>query len=203
GLRLGLKLRDDALSQHLAEFDSPLVKRINVPDDALSEDGVFVKGNEFAESLRCESLGQNRVRWPVAFEDSMRHEPIRRAFFLHLLGRLTEGKRLRLREHVCQEHVVMRANRIERFGESDEIAWDESRSLVNQLVERMLPIRSRLAPIDGAGLVCHFGSVERNVLAVALHRQLLQIWGEPLQVLFVRKDGDSLCAKEFVVPDRE
>src|SRR5215510_2145163 len=126
GLRLGLKLRDDALSQHLAEFHAPLIERVNIENDSLCENRVFVKGNEFAESFGCELLGQNRIRWSVAFEDSMGHEPIRRAFFLHLLGRLAERKRLGLREHVCQQHVVMRANRIERFGESDEIAWDES-----------------------------------------------------------------------------
>src|SRR5882724_264856 len=90
---LALQLRDDALSQHLAELDSPLVERVNIPNHPLGENRVFVKGNEFTEHFWCEPLGENRVRWPVALEDSMRYEPIRHALSLHLLGRFTESER--------------------------------------------------------------------------------------------------------------
>src|ERR1700754_3126795 len=97
----------------------------------------------------------------------------------------------------------MPAQRIERLREGDEIARDQSSTLMYQLVERVLPVRSRLAPVDSAGLIRDFCSVERNVLAVALHRQLLQICREPLQVLLVRQDGHSLHAKEVAIPDDE
>ena len=52
-LRFGLALqfRNDALRQHLAELDAPLVERINVPDDALGEDAVLVEGDEFAQAF--------------------------------------------------------------------------------------------------------------------------------------------------------
>ena len=40
-----------------------------------------------------------------------------------------------------------------------------------------------------------------TVLAVALHRQLLEVGGKPLQVLVVRQDGDRLGAEEVGVPD--
>ena len=52
-LRLGCAFQfgDDALGQDLAEFHSPLVERVNLPDDALREDAVFVEGNKFAKPL--------------------------------------------------------------------------------------------------------------------------------------------------------
>ena len=42
-LRFGLagELADDLLRKHLAEFDAPLIEGIDVPDSALSEDGVL------------------------------------------------------------------------------------------------------------------------------------------------------------------
>src|SRR5262249_10813903 len=113
GLRLVLKFWDNALRQHLAEFHTPLVKRIDVPNDALSEDRVFVKGNELTERFRCQPPGKNRVRRPVTLEDTMRHEPIRRPFGLHFLLCLTERERLGLSEDICQEYVVMPPERIE------------------------------------------------------------------------------------------
>src|SRR6267142_490099 len=113
GLHLAIKLRDNALGQHLAELDTPLVERVNIPNDALCENRVFVKGNELTESFWCEPLGKNRVRWPVALEDPMRHEPIRRSLSLHLFGRFTESERFGLSEDMCQEHIVMPAQRIE------------------------------------------------------------------------------------------
>ena len=39
------------------------------------------------------------------------------------------------------------------------------------------------------------------MLAVALHRQLLQIGGKALQILLVGQHGDGLRAEEIVVPD--
>ena len=44
-----------------------------------------------------------------------------------------------LRDQVGRQKVVLAAERIERLAEADEVAGDESRALVDQLVERMLP----------------------------------------------------------------
>ena len=109
GFRFAFEFRDDALGQHLAQFDAPLVERVDVPDHALGEDGVLVERDELAERLRREPLGEDRVRRAVALEDAVGHEPIRRAFGLHLLGRLAERQRLGLREDVRQQHVVVPA----------------------------------------------------------------------------------------------
>src|SRR5215813_11263109 len=186
GLLRAFKLRDNALSQHLAQLDTPLVERVNIPNDALRENRVFIKGHELTQHFRRELLGQDRVRWPVALEDPMRHEPIRRALRFHLLWRLTKSEGLGLSEHICQEHVVMPSQGIKCLGKCYEIARYESGSLMNQLVEGVLSVGSGLAPIDRASLIFDRGALESYVLAVALHRQLLQIRREPFQVLLVR-----------------
>src|SRR5262245_39863925 len=97
----------------------------------------------------------------------------------------------------------MPAELIERFDERDDVARDEPGPLMDQLIERVLPVRTRLTPIDSPGLAGDVGSVERDMLAVALHRQLLQVRREALQVLLVRQDGDSFRAEKVVVPNRE
>ena len=83
----------------------------------------------------------------------------------------------------------------------DEVARDELRALVDQLVEGVLAVRARLAPHDRAGLVVDGVAVERDVLAVALHVELLQVGGEAGEVLVVGEDGDGLGAEEVVVPE--
>ena len=71
------------------------------------------------------------------------------------------------------------------MAEGDKVAGDEPCALVNQLIERVLPIGARFAPVDRAGLVIHVLRRERDVLAVALHRELLEIGGEAFQVLLI------------------
>ena len=99
------------------------------------------------------SFGENRIRRPVAFEDAMRHQPVRRAFRLDLLGRLAERQRFGLREDIGHQHVVMPAERVERLAERDEVAGDQLGSLMDQLIERVLAVGARLAPVDRPGLV--------------------------------------------------
>src|SRR5207249_2492783 len=147
-----------------------------------------------------EPIGEDSVRRAVALEDTVGYEPIRRALGLDLLGRLPERQRLSLGEDVRQEHVVMSAELVERLTKRDEVTGDEPGALVDQLVERMLPVGSRLTPVDGASRVGDLGTIERDVLAVALHRQLLQIGRKSLQVLLVRQHGNRLGAEEVVVP---
>src|SRR6185503_8994448 len=173
GLRLALKFRNDALGQHFAQLNPPLIERINIPDNALGEDAMLVKSDELAERFRREPLGEERIRWTVALEDAMRHEPIRRALSFDLVRRLAEGQCLGLSEDIREQHIVMLAKWVECLVERDEVAWNESRSLMNQLVERVLPVGSRFAPINRAGIVGDFVAVNGDVLAVTLHRQLL------------------------------
>src|SRR5262249_47482863 len=144
-LRGALELRNDALREDLTELDAPLIERVDLPDGALREHVVLVESDERAQRFRREPLGQDRVRRTVALDPWRRHEPVRRALRLHLLGRLAEGQRLALGKDVRQQHVVMPAERIERLGERDEVAGDEPRPLMDQLIKRMLAVGSRLA----------------------------------------------------------
>ena len=196
-----LEFGNNLLGQYLSKFDAPLVERVNLPDGTLRKNIMLVERNKFAERFRCEPVGKNRVRRPIALENAMRHEPIRRAFGLDLFVRFAESQRLGLGEDVRHEHVVMAAKGIESLTESDKVARNELGSLMNQLVEGMLAVGSRLAPVDRAGLIRNFGTVEGNMFAIAFHYQLLQIGGESFQVLLIRQNRDGLCTEEIIVPD--
>src|SRR5207302_1873129 len=71
GLRRALELGDDALGEHLAQLDPPLIERVDVPDGALGEYAVLVERDELSECFRCEPLGQDRVRGTIALEHPM------------------------------------------------------------------------------------------------------------------------------------
>jgi hypothetical protein len=100
--------RDDALGQHLAQFHAPLVEGVDVPDSALSEDVVLIEGNQRAQRPRRELVGQDGIRWAVAFANAERRLEVGRAFGLQFLGGLAESQRLGLREDV--RHQVDRAD---------------------------------------------------------------------------------------------
>src|SRR3984893_17745723 len=202
-LGLALELGDDALGQNLAEFDAPLIEGIDVPDGALGEHAVLVERNQLSQRRRGQSVHQNGVGRPIAFEYPVRDKPSGRAFGLDLLGRFSEGERLGLRKYIRQQHIMMPAEWVERLSKSDEVTGDEPGALMDQLIEGVLAIGSRLAPIDRAGVSVHRRSIEPHMFAVALHRQLLEISRETLQVLVVGQHCDGLRAPEVVVPDAE
>src|SRR4029077_417794 len=200
---LALEFRDNSLCQLLAQLDPPLVKRVDVPNRTLCKDTVLVEGDEFTESFGGESLGQNCVRWAVAFENPVRNQPVWCAFRLDLFLRLAEGQCLSLRKHVSQKDVMVTAERIECLIKRYEVARNESRSLMDQLVKRMLAVGSRFTPVNRTGIAGDFASIKCDVFAVALHRQLLEISRESFQVLLVRKDRYGRCAEEVVVPNSQ
>src|ERR1700719_1259767 len=170
-----LNLWDDALRKRLAQLNAPLVERIDVPDHALGEDGVFVQSHQFAQSFRRQLFSEDRVRWTIAFEYPMGDEPLGSAFCLNLFSNLAECQRLGLRANVGNQHIVVAANWVERLRKSDEVAGDEPGPLMYQLVERMLAVGSRFAPVDCTCVVRNSLPIERHMLAIALHRQLLQV----------------------------
>src|SRR6202050_1598806 len=98
---------------------------------------------------------------------------------------------------------MVSAQRIERLRKGDEVARDEPCSLVNQLIERMLAVGSRFTPINWTRIVRNLFSVKPDVLAIAFHRELLEVGWEAFQVLFVGQDRDRLRPEKIVVPDRQ
>ena len=65
----------------------------------------------------------------------------------------------------------------------------------------MLPVGARLAPIDRPGLIADLQAVQTDLLAVALHGQLLKIGRESFEVLVIGQHGHCLSPEEGVVPD--
>src|SRR5215813_14982558 len=167
GLALALELRDDALSQDLTEFDAPLIERVDVPDGSLGEYAVLVQRNQLSERGRGQTIHHDGVGWPIAFEYPVRDKPIGRAFGLDLLARFSEGERLGLCEYVRLQHIVCRPLLVKQMCEGDEVTRNEPGALMDQLIERVLAIGSRLAPIDRTCLMVHRRPGERHMLAVA------------------------------------
>jgi len=128
------------LREDLAEFYSPLIERVDVPDRSLREDAVFIESDQLAERLGRQFVSENHRRGTIALEHSMRHEPVGSPFSFHLLGSFAEGESLRLREDVGEQQVVMAAETIQRSAETDEVARNNFRSLMDELIERMLAV---------------------------------------------------------------
>jgi len=199
----GFKFGDNPLSEGFAEFDAPLVEGVDVPDHALGEDAHFVEGNEAAEGGGGEFFGHEDIRGAVAVEDAVRRDRWRGALGFDLGEGFSKSQGLGLREDIRHEQILVTTERVEGFDEGDEVAGDHAGALVDELVETMLAVRAGLAPVDRAGVGVHAGAVEFHRLAIALHRELLEVGGEALEVLFVGQDGDGLRAEEVVIPNGE
>jgi len=90
-------------------------------------------------------------------------------FRLEFVGSLAEGQRLRLGKDIGHQKIVMLGEFAKRMAKADEVARNEFRSLVNQLVKGMLSIGSWLAPDDRSGLISDLTRFQVHVLTVALH----------------------------------
>ncbi|MCO5546668.1 hypothetical protein L7F22_000102 [Adiantum nelumboides] len=157
---------------------------------------------------RRQLRGQDRRRRPVARHHLVRHHVGRGALGRDLLGGLAERQRRGLGEQVGHEQVVhvglaLAGQGVVRLGEPDEVGRHEPGALVQQLVERVLAVGARLAPEDLAGGRGDRRAVAAHGLAVGLHRQLLQVGRQPVQVLAVGQHGAGVGAEEVGVPDAE
>ena len=89
------KFRQDRLGKFLAKFDSPLVERIDIPDNALSKNLVFVEGDQDAERFWRQLVEKNRVGRAIAREDLMRDQLFQRLplqpIFLEFLAYFVSG----------------------------------------------------------------------------------------------------------------
>jgi len=72
---------------------------------------------------------------------------------------------------------------------------------VDELVEGVLAIGARLAPHDRTSAVLDGFARLADELAVALHIALLEVGGEPVQVLIVGKEGMCFRLEEVGVPN--
>src|SRR6516164_4546026 len=204
GLGFAVEFGDDAQGQHFAELHTPLVKRVDVPDRALGKNAVLIESDELAK--RCGgSAAAGGSYWtddcPRRCGGARTSQAIpRRGFPLESCRR---SERLALGEDVCKQHVMLLAHRVQRLGEGDEVAGDQPGSLMDQLVKRMLAVGAGLTPKDWPGVAYDTVAVERYVLAVTIHRQLLEKAGKRFRILLVGEYADGLGAKEVGVPNRQ
>ena len=210
GVGLG-KFRKNLLRELLAEFNTPLVVAVDVPDNALSEDLVFVHGNEGAERFRRNVVHHDGVGRLVAFEHLVRSKEcnfffalaVLAEFFLGLGERLAVHQGFRLGKEVGEQLLVMVADLVVAVGRGDEVARNHLGALVDQLVEGVLAVRTRFAPEDRASLVVYALGVAVNGLAVAFHVGLLEVGGQAVQVLVVREHRVAGSTEEVVVPNAD
>ena len=207
GVGLG-KFREDLLGELLTEFNTPLVVAVDVPDNALREDLVFVHGDEGAERFRRNVVHHDGVGGLVAFEHLVRGEEcdfffalaVLAEFFLGLGERLAVHQGFRLCKEVAEQLLVMVAHLVVAVGRGDEIARNHLGALVDQLVEGVLAVGTRFAPEDRAGLVVYALGVAVDGLAVGFHVGLLEVGGQAVQVLVVREHRIAGSTEEVIVP---
>ena len=160
------QLAQDARRQLLAELHAPLIERVDAPHCALREHRMFIQRHQLPQHLGRQHLRQDHVGRPVPLEHLVRHQLLGHAFRPYLLRGLAERQRLGLREDIGHQHVMMPPQRIERLEEADEIARNQPRPLVNQLVKRVLSVGPRLAPVDRPGVRGHLRPIQRHMLPV-------------------------------------
>ena len=97
----------------------------------------------------------------------------------------------------------MLPDRVVSLDRSQEIARDELRALVNELIEGVLAVGARFAPDDRSGRDVDRLRRHGHTLAVALHVALLEVSGEAVHVLVIWQNGLRLGVEEIVVPDAE
>lgn len=121
------QFRQDSLGQLLSEFDTPLVKGVDVPDDTLHEDLVFIHGNQSTKSSRSQFLEQNGVCGTVALENAVRYNVVGSLgshFLSDLLLSLANHQGFSLSKEVGQQNIMVLAigNRVVSFDRCQEVA---------------------------------------------------------------------------------
>lgn len=202
---LSLQLALDVLSECLAQLDTPLVERVDVPDGTLGESDVLVVGDQSTQSGGGDLLGQDRGGRAVAQEGLVSNKLLRGTLGLNLSGGLANHQGLRLGKEVGSQHALVLAtlNGVVRLGGHQEISGDELSALVQKLEEAVLRIGGRLTEQDGTGGVLDVLTGASDSLAVALHGQLLQVGGEAVQILVKGSNQVGLSTKEVAVPNTQ
>ena len=86
------------------------------------------------------------------------------------------------------------------FARGNEITRNQIRSLMNQLIESVLPVGSRFTPHNRTGrVVCRLARAS-YVLAVRFHVPLLEISSKTVKILVIGQDGQSLGLVKVSIP---
>ena len=90
-----------------------------------------------------------------------------------------------MRDEVGDEFLVMIADRVVGLDGHEEIARDEFRALVNELIEGVLAVGARFSPDDLPSGVIDAISFAIDAFSVAFHIALLEVGGETTHILVV------------------
>ena len=203
GVHVAGQVLVDPPRQLLAQLDAPLVERVDVPDRALHEHLVLVERDELAERPRIEPAIDDRRRRPVAGEHLVRQQLLERAPREALRLEFARG----LRPRSCRTSAPRSARSSWRaaVGGARRAGCATARRPGSRTGSAACPGES--ADRTRAGRWCRArprrpgrcrsrrgAPVAIDALAVALHVELLQVGGQPLQVLVVRAAPRSVCA---------
>ncbi len=121
---------------------------------------MLVKGDHRAKAVGCEALEEERIGRAVTFETAVRAQPVGRSFRFHFILGFSESQRFSLGKKIRHQYVVMVSKRIQGLTEANKITWDQACTLMDELIERVLTVRSRFPPNDGRRLVVHMNTVD-------------------------------------------
>ena len=121
--------RREARGQLLAQFDAPLVERVDVPDSALCKHLVLIKRDEPPKHARIEVAVEKRARRPAARKALVRREARGVSLARALLAGQRVGFRrcapahqgLSLREAIGDQKIVMMRVGIRRRRRDEEV----------------------------------------------------------------------------------
>lgn len=199
----GLEFGEYAVCQSLAQFHSPLIEAIDLPNDPLDKDFVFIQGDQAAEGVGIEPVGQQRIRGPIPLKDPMRYQMIFGSIGPDFLGGFSKGQSLGLGQEIGYQSIVMPCKWIVGLGKSDKIARYQFGPLMEELEEGVLAIGTGFTPDDRAGLPRDRLSLLGGAFAVGFHVELLQISDQTGQRLIVREDGMSGGVEKIIIPDAQ
>ena len=110
---------------------------------------------------------------------------------------------LALREAIGDQKIVMMPVSVGRRRRDKEVQGNDLRALMDELEEGVLAVGAGLAPHHRAGRRVARRAVELDMLAVALHLQLLEIGGEAPEPLVVWDHAVRRVPEDVAVPAAE
>jgi len=205
------QFRQNLFSQLFAQFHAHLVKRVDIPDDALGEDFVLIEGNQRTQHFRRqfwveEGIGRTVARESFGLDEhfqTVASNALLAQFRPRLIGCLALHQGFGLGQVVGEQDRVMLTQRVVAVGGRQEVTRDELGALVDELVKGVLAIGAGLTPDNRAGGIADRLSLQIHTFAVAFHVPLLEVGGEVQQVLVVRQNSMRADIIKIVIPNTQ
>mmetsp|Transcript_89803 Transcript_89803/g.149314 ORF Transcript_89803/g.149314 Transcript_89803/m.149314 type:complete len:539 (-) Transcript_89803:270-1886(-) len=199
--------RTHLFGKDLAELDAPLIEAVDAPQTALDGDTVLIESQQLANFKGAELGEEEGIRWPVPGKGLVCHEFLLHTFSPELFSGFAAGQSICLGKVVAHELVVVahllsrKVNLLLPGCQADEVTRNQT-TLVDQLIEGVLSVSSRLTEYHFAGLIAAFGScaIDHNSLTVALHADLLNVWCELSQSLAVGQQSVGVETQKSRIP---